>query len=450
MNTKRFSIPALLAALVAVSAVRAPAAEFATEDIRRDAVVRAVEKVTPCVVNIATKTAAKEARVYDWFFGARKGIIPEQRSAGSGVIIDEDGWVLTNGHVVENATGERDEIWVRLWDGSRDLRAKAVLKIPGTDVALLKLQSKPGEKFSPARLAADDDLILGETVLALGNPLGLGSSVSKGILSAKPRRATPTGSELDNADWIQTDAAINPGNSGGPLVNLQGEMVGLNVAVAREGQGIGFAIPAKRIAGALAEFFSSEAMAQRWLGLRFQRSADGAFVVSDIHPGSPADKAGVKTGDKIATIDGHVPTNVVDAATQLCSSNGPVRLKLLRDGKDVTASFASLPLASVITNKLGVELGPIEAAYSQQTGISQRAGLMVKSVEPGGPALAAGIRVGDIVRAVNNSQIQDTLDVSARLWSGKAGDVVRISFTRVGQQNGILTARNGETDVEVR
>jgi serine protease Do len=97
-----------------------------------------------------------------------------------------------------------------------------------------------------------------------------------------------------------------------------------------------------------------------------------------------------------------------------------------------------------------VELGPIEAAYSQQTGISQRAGLMVKSVEPGGPALAAGIRVGDIVRAVNNSQIQDTLDVSARLWSGKAGDVVRISFTRVGQQNGILTARNGETDVEVR
>ena len=456
MSMKRFSIPTLAVALIAATGLGAPAAEFATGDIRRDGVVRAVEQVTPSVVNIATKTAERLAvtPVYDWYFGELLGRkltrIPEQRSAGSGVIIDADGWVLTNVHVVENAVGDRDEIWVRLWDGSRELRAKAIFGIPGTDVALLKLQSKPGEKFTPVKLAADNDIILGETVLALGNPLGLGSSVSKGILSAKPRRADPTGTELDNADWIQTDAAINPGNSGGPLVNLKGELIGLNVAMARGGQGIGFAVPAKRVAAALAEFFSPEAMAQRWMGLRFLRAPDGGFTISDVHPGSPAAKAGVKTGDKIETIDGRAPENAIDAATKLSESKGAVSLKLLRAGKSVTTSFSSVPLDTVLTNKLGAELVPIDAAMSKQTGLAQGSGLMVTSVERGGPAEASGIRAGCLIQGFNNGKVKDTLGAAALLWSAKPGDVVKVNYTRFSRRGGLLLSQDSESDVEIR
>lgn len=442
--------------MVAAGVRPVPAAEFTGEDIRRDAVVRAVEKVTPSVVNIATKTAERLAvtPVYDWFFGQLMGRkltrIPEQRSAGSGVIIDEDGWVLTNVHVVENSLGERDEIWVRLWDGSRDLRAKAIFGIPGTDVALLKLQAKPGEKFTPVKLAADNDLILGETVLALGNPLGLGSSVSKGILSAKPRRSDPTGNELDNADWIQTDAAINPGNSGGPLVNLKGELIGLNVAMAREGQGIGFAVPAKRVAMALAEFFSPEAMAQRWVGLRVQQTNDGVFAVSEVHAGSPAEKSGVKVGDLIEKIDGKTPTSLADMATRLSESSEAIGLQLVRAGKTIKASVAPLPLKAVLSKKLGAEMEPVDAALSERTGLKPGSGLMVTSVERGGPAEAAGIRPGFLVRQFNGNAVKDILSSSAAVWSAKPGDILRVGFVRIILRGKSLLSQDAESDVELR
>lgn len=454
MNMKRFFLPALVAAVVAAAALSSGAAEFTGDDIRRDAVVRAVEKVTPSVVNIATKTAAqiKETPVYDWFFGAgrMRTRIPEQRSAGSGVIIDEDGWVLTNVHVVENSLGERDEIWVRLWDGSRDLRAKAIFGIPGTDVALLKLQSKAGEKFTPVKLAADNDIILGETVLALGNPLGLGSSVSKGILSAKPRRTDPTGNELDNADWIQTDAAINPGNSGGPLVNLKGELIGLNVAMAREGQGIGFAIPVKRVAMALAEFFSPEAMAQRWIGLRVQQTNDGVFAISEVHADSPAEKAGVKVGDKIESIDGKAPTSLADVATRLSEGKEAVSLQLARTGKSVKTSVTALPLKAVLSKKLGAEMEPVDATLSERTGLAPGSGLMVTSVERGGPAEASGIRAGCLIRKFNGNAVKDILSSSAAVWSAKQGDVVKVSFVRFLRRGNSLLSQDAESDVELR
>jgi len=180
-----------------------------------------------------------------------------QYSAGSGVIIDEEGYVLTNVHVVEDAT----EIMVTLSD-KRSYPADLVIGTRKSDVALLKIRAKPGEKFVPVEFAADEDLLLGETVIALGNPFGLGGSVSKGILSAKTRRSSPQEGMLEMEDWLQTDAAINPGNSGGPLVNLDANLIGLNVAIFREGQGIGFAIPVKRVTEALGEIFTPENIAK--------------------------------------------------------------------------------------------------------------------------------------------------------------------------------------------
>ena len=176
-----------------------------------------------------------------------------QYAIGSGVIIDEEGYILTNEHVVHQA----NRIWVKLHDG-REFQADRIVFTTDTDIALLKIRSKPGDKFKAAKFAADDDILLGETVIALGNPFGLGGSVSKGILSSKNRRPPTAEGPLDVADWLQTDASINPGNSGGALINLRGDLIGISVAVAREAQGIGFAIPIKRVSEALSEIFTPE------------------------------------------------------------------------------------------------------------------------------------------------------------------------------------------------
>ena len=198
---------------------------------------------------------------------------------------DENGFVLTNVHVVEDA----NEIWVRV--GDRIIAADIVTGTRKSDVALLKLRAKPGEKFRAAKFAADDDLLLGETVLALGNPFGLGGSISRGILSSKSRRPSENQSgQLEVPDWLQTDAAINPGNSGGPLINLRGELIGINVAMLREGHGIGFAIPIKRVSEALSEIFTPEELAHLWFGARVKAGAR-PLVITDVTPGSPADRA---------------------------------------------------------------------------------------------------------------------------------------------------------------
>ena len=210
-------------------------------DVRRDATVNVIEKIMPAVVNIATATIVEQANdpsleVFRRYFGWR---VPTEKheepfSVGSGVVVDEEGYILTNFHVLEHAA----RVQVKLWDG-RVYDADPLVYTPLKDVALLKLRAKPGEKFQAIKFAKDDDLLLGETVLALGNPYGLGGSVTRGILSSKNRRTDLGGERLTAQDCLQTDADINPGNSGGPLVNLRGELIGINVAVYREGQGMG-------------------------------------------------------------------------------------------------------------------------------------------------------------------------------------------------------------------
>ena len=213
-------------------------------DVRRDATVNAIEQVLPSVVNIATENIIEYHDWYDELLRQFYGVRPPVRKSldlGSGVIIDEEGYVLTNFHVVRRA----NRIQVKLWDG-REYEADRIVATTASDVALIKIRAKPGERFKAIKFAADDDLLLGETVIALGNPFGLGGSVTRGILSSKNRRPSTGEEPLGMEDWLQTDAAINPGNSGGPLVNLRGELIGLNVAVYRDehagerGIGVGF------------------------------------------------------------------------------------------------------------------------------------------------------------------------------------------------------------------
>jgi S1-C subfamily serine protease len=239
-------------------------------DIRRDAVVSVVEQVMPCVVNVATESIVESRDPFDDFWRRFYGYPTQPRvssALGSGVIISDDGYLLTNLHVVKRANRIRVKLSDAAGGGEYDVQPVYV----GTtkiDVALLKIvPKKKGEKFLAVKFAQDDDLLLGETVVALGNPFGLGESVSKGILSSKRRAVPKENQDLSMENWLQTDALINPGNSGGPLVDLRGELIGLNVAILEGAQGIGFAIPVKEVRQALGDIFNPET-ASRWFGAR--------------------------------------------------------------------------------------------------------------------------------------------------------------------------------------
>ncbi|HET7624023.1 MAG TPA: trypsin-like peptidase domain-containing protein, partial [Verrucomicrobiae bacterium] len=287
------------------------ASVFAQEtepDIRRNATVEAIEKVMPCVVNIRTRTVVPVHDPFEAFFRRFYGQQASDTtiSIGSGVVIDDAGYLLTNDHVVRRA----DQIGVKFNTGTNVYEATVVASDPIRDVALLKLKARPGEKFHAIKIARENDLLLGETVLALGNPYGLGGTVTRGILSSKTRRP-PTGNEpLNIENWLQTDAAINPGNSGGPLIDLRGELIGLNVAVYSQGQGIGFAIPIKQVNEALASFFIPETTDSLWLGVRL-KCGGPSLVISQVQPGSPAEKAGVEAGDQLLRINGQAVSGLI-------------------------------------------------------------------------------------------------------------------------------------------
>ncbi|MBT5928531.1 MAG: trypsin-like serine protease, partial [Verrucomicrobia bacterium] len=308
---------------------------FANDEVRRDATVRAVEKVMPSVVNIRTEILIERKDFYydllwEYFGSYYRGRPAESTySLGSGVIIHESGYVLTNAHVINRAS----RVEVILQDGTR-YDAEPIAGMRSSDVALLRIRDeKPLPKFQSIGFASEGDLMLGETVIALGNPFGLGSSVSRGILSSKNRRPPMDDEPLEIEDWLQTDAAINPGNSGGPLINLAGEMIGLNVAVFKEGQGIGFAIPVKRVNDAIGEIMTPEVLDGLWFGAKV-KAGTIPLVVSEVVDASPASEAGLRIGDDILRLNGLEVDHIVDFYQSLTESKGkePLKLDVDRNG----------------------------------------------------------------------------------------------------------------------
>jgi serine protease Do len=412
--------------LAAILAFSIPSQPADAPDIRRDATVTAVEATMPSVVNISAKTVVqRRGYFYDWWrdnWAPFYQELPPQMSAGSGVIIDEEGYVVTNVHVVQDA----NEITVKLSDG-RVLPAEVLAGTRRSDVALLKIQGNAGEKFKPIKLAAENDLLLGETVIALGNPFGLGGSVSKGILSSKTRRTTPTDDPMDMEDWLQTDAAINPGNSGGPLVNLKGELIGLNVAIYREGQGIGFAIPIKRVAEALGDLFTPETLKSLWFGARFVASTN-LIIVRAVEPGSPAEKAGFKKGDTVVRVNNKPAKNILEVNRELISagSRHDVSFVLQRDGQQQRANVTLIPEtkffnAELVQAKIGCVVQDVTPQVAARLRLNVVEGVIVTSVERGSPADAAGIKRGYVLESIDNVRLSD-VTVAARLLHGKKRD----------------------------
>ena len=260
---------------------------------------------------------------------------------------------------------------------------------PKQDVALLKIiPKKKGQKFKTVQFAKDDDLLLGETVLALGNPFGLGESVSRGILSSKSRAPAKADEDLKMENWLQTDALINPGNSGGPLIDLRGELVGINVAMLEGAQGIGFAIPIKEVREALGEMFNPET-ASRWFGARVGVSSP--LVVQSVDANSPAEQAGLKIGDTILRVNGDVPGDFMEF-NRLLREEPKLNFVLTveRGGEQRDINVTLLPFAQLFHERLGVDLQSLTPELVDQLGLGPlggvESGLFVSEVEKGGPA----------------------------------------------------------------
>jgi len=425
------------------------------EDVRRDSTVVAIEKVMPAVVNIATETVVPtrhplEELLREFYDPYYRRMPQRQYSLGSGVVIDEEGYVLTNDHVVRRAS----RIMVRFSD-NREYECDRVVTSSRSDVALLKIRAQPGERFTAVRFAADDDLLLGETVIALGNPFGLGGSVSRGILSSKNRRPLIGNEPMDIADWLQTDAAINPGNSGGPLINLRGELIGINVAVYREGQGIGFAIPIKLVSEALAESFTPETLKGLWFGARVKPGTQ-PLAVTNLMADSPAAKAGLKLGDLIMAVDGQPVHSFIEFNRLLlrAGESRDVALLLKRGNKEFTAHVRLLPEKSYFNEKLlerrlGATLQEMTPEVAARWGL-QGGGLMVAAVEKDGPAERAGLERGSIVVAVEEESVTDIVAMAKLVHARKAGETLGLQIIVPRRRGSFLTIQQGVVNIRLR
>ncbi|HEU5360632.1 MAG TPA: DegQ family serine endoprotease [Candidatus Deferrimicrobiaceae bacterium] len=424
------------------------------------------KEVSPAVVNISTTQVVRFSRPrmrspyghdpFEDFFNNFFGNMPREqkrRSLGSGFLVSEDGFILTNNHVVEKA----DEITVTLLD-KEELRAEVIGTDPKTDIALIKI--KAGKKLPYVRLGDSEGLEIGEWVVAIGNPFGLGHTVTTGIVSAKGR---VIGSGPYD-DFIQTDASINPGNSGGPLFNLKGEVVGINTAIIQGGQGIGFATPVHLAKSVLGQLREKGKVTRGWLGVYIQRltpdmaetlnvpGKKGALV-ADVTKDGPAEKSGIRSGDVITSFDGKEVSDEHELP-QIVASTKPgkkVDVVVVREGKEVRipVTIAEMePEAGQrraagpdLTKGLGLTVQDITPAIARHLDIENRKGVLVSSVEPGSPADDAGFREGDVIRAINRATVNDSKEFEALIKKMKEEKTILFLVER-GEGRIFLAVKN--------
>lgn len=385
-----------------------------------------LENVTPGVVNIATEGRIQmrqnplfaDPRFRQFFGVPNQPIERKISSLGSGVIVDaKRGLVLTNNHVIANAV----EITVTLRDG-RQLKAEVVGSDPETDVAVIKI---PADNLTSVKTTDSDNLRVGDFVVAIGNPFGLGQTVTSGIVSALGR----SGLGIEGyEDFIQTDASINPGNSGGALVNLRGELVGINTAIiSPQGGGnigIGLAIPINLALQIMEQIVETGEVKRAFLGVRMQDLSPAlaeAFgldeqrgaIVNQVFEGSPADKAGLRAGDIVISTDGKQIKNGADLTNRigLLPVGKKIRFKILRDGKEfelvvTVEENTQAGVAPKARNELlkGVTVGDIEKAHPY---FGKVEGTAVLNVQRGSIAWRSGLKVGDIITSVNKAPVKN-------------------------------------------
>lgn len=410
------------------------------------------ERVSPAVVNIRTsKTVTGPAfpffgGPFDDFFGPGPGQRrappgngggPERKvpSLGSGFVISDDGFIVTNNHVVEDV----DEIQVVFNDGT-EVDAEVVGRDPATDIALIQIE--PDKKLTALPLGNSGSLRPGEWVIAIGNPFGLEHTVTAGIVSALHRRNLQPGSGGRYDDFIQTDAAINPGNSGGPLINAAGEVVGINTAIRQGANTIGFAVPIDMAKEILPSLRASGFVTRGWLGVVIQQITDdlqeamgldtkAGALVSRVDPKGPARAAGVERGDVIVRFNGQ-SIDEMDELPRVVAATPPekkVDIVVLRDGKekklsvevgtlDETRLAGGVPGAPGDTpdpGAFGIAVQDLTADLAEQLGVEDDAGVVISAIKPGSPGEEAGLRPGDVILEINQKSVDDAEAFEATL-----------------------------------
>ena len=400
-----------------------------------------VKKLSPTVVNIKVVKIEKSGPFpipegpFGHFFKQFPNMVPESRpvqGAGSGVVISEDGQILTNNHVIEGAK----EVVVTLSD-KQEYTGQVIGRDPKTDLAIVKIT--PKKPLQAAAMGNSDELQVGDYVMAVGNPFGLSHTVTSGIVSAKDRiiGAGP----YDN--FIQTDASINPGNSGGPLYNMKGELVGINTAIIAQGQGIGFAIPVNTAKPLIPQLVAKGEVTRGYLGVNIQAltpdlsralslGESKGVLVAGVTPGSPAEKAGVKRSDVIVSYNGKNLEEPRELSTLVAET--PVGkeavLTVLRGGKkqdlkvmvaalDQPGKTASAKKGQPASGKWGLMLQD-----SQAGGPSNEPGVAVAGVQSGSPAERAGIQQGDLILEVNQHPVHSAKEAAEKIANEESNSVL--------------------------
>ncbi|HEX2679485.1 MAG TPA: trypsin-like peptidase domain-containing protein, partial [Polyangiales bacterium] len=375
----------------------------------------------------------------EWFGGGRRGGGQQyqiQRGTGAGVVLRADGYILTNKHVVENAS----RVEVVFHDG-RKLVGKTLGIDDATDLAVVKVDAK---QLPTARFADSSQVKPGQWVVAIGSPFGLDYSVTVGVVSATGRGGVGM-NEIE--DYLQTDASINPGNSGGPLVNLRGEVVGINTMIIGGGSGIGFAIPASIAQGVAEQLIDKGSVHRAYIGVAFQEltpelaaqfgvTGTGGALVTSLLAGGPADKAGIQPGDVIVTVDGKAISESRDLLRQILAKKigSGVKLGVVRNKQVLALTLVTIerphneraqldpnaagPAPS--TAHAGLRLQPLDAQLAQQLGYQGMQGALVVEVAPGSPAERAGLQQGDLILDADRKPVLGPADVDAALTDGSA------------------------------
>ncbi len=458
----------ITAGLLILASITAAVSAVAGTRMVPESFADVAKKISPAVVNISTVRIVRQPfssrqwmfndpstqEFFEHFFGPR-GLreMPAQKSTslGSGVIVDKRGYVLTNSHVVEKGT----EILVKLKDG-KEYQAEVVGTDPKTDLAIIKLN---GRRTWPAAEMGDSDKVrVGDWVVALGSPFGLEQTVTAGIISAKGR--TIGQGPYDN--FLQTDASINPGNSGGPLVNMQGQVIGINTAIfSRSGGslGIGFAIPINMAAKIYRDIVNTGVVHRGWIGVyiqaltpelarHFKLKNTKGVLLSAVVEGGPAERAGLRVGDVVVKFNGKPvdSPNDLQRLVAQADENQTVTLRIIRngskkrikvrmgdqaksEGRAITKSVGD-PVSKSRSTLLGLEVENLTRETARRLGTSVLSGVVVKAVQSGSPAEAAGISPGDIIREVNRRRVRNQEEFQRLVKALKPGDDLLILIKR--------------------
>lgn len=425
LDTSRFRIPIFLGILAACyegpvqqQSLAAPRESFVqipptVGSQRRTPIVIAVHSVLPSVVNIQTEATMRRQSMDPWFgfFGPSRPY--QTQSLGSGFVWTADGLIVTNAHVIEGAS----RILVNV-GGGEQMPAQVIGVDPDSDLAVLKVNAR---NLVAAPIGSSSDLLIGEPVIAVGNPFGLSGSVTTGVVSATGRSVPSSEQGRTFTDFIQTDASINPGNSGGPLLNIEGKVIGINVAIYAQAQGIGFAIPVDRARKVIEDLRRFGEVHSVWIGAvtstltpeearRRSINARAGALITRVFPDSPADRAGLSTGDLITAVNDAAVESRESFSTLISTASvgRPINVRVLRDG--AARSVAVTPMEPQ------AELGLTILASVSGIRVTERSGrILISEVASGSRAARIGLQPGDMIVGLNGAGIRSLEELNQKL-----------------------------------